>query len=143
MNFWQAPKEPPAWTEVPGLRERLYGTFRVDFGVYVPEMTRTGAPRSDRVNEYNCHLRRTIGQLLNNPKDLWWPLADPAADEWARAAIAEHGLPWLDSYADHEAVLTTFKQGGPGALGMAPAAPLDIAEMLRTHSTGRQTRGRS
>jgi hypothetical protein len=22
VHFWMAPKEPPAWTEVPGLRER-------------------------------------------------------------------------------------------------------------------------
>ena len=44
VYFWMAPKEPPAWTEVPGLRERLYGSFRLDFGVYVPEMNRTQTP---------------------------------------------------------------------------------------------------
>lgn len=46
VQFQMAPKEPPAWTEVPGLRERLYGTFRLNFGVHVPEMTRTQQPRS-------------------------------------------------------------------------------------------------
>jgi len=47
VNFWMAPKEPPAWTEIPGLRDRQYGSFRLDFGVYVPEMNRSGIPRSD------------------------------------------------------------------------------------------------
>jgi hypothetical protein len=58
-----APKEPPAWTAVPGLRERIYGSFRLDFGVYVPEMQRSHTPRSAWINEYDCQLRRTVGQL--------------------------------------------------------------------------------
>jgi hypothetical protein len=133
VNFWQHPKEPPAWTEVPGLRERRYGTFRLDFGVYVPEMTRLGSPRSAWVNEYNCDLRRTIGQLLGEEyreRDWWWPLDDEAADEVARSALVEHGLPWLDRFPDHEAIVRAFHAGGPFAIGMAPAGPLDVAEML-------------
>lgn len=82
VNFWQHPKEPPAWTEVPGLRERRYGTFRLDFGVYVPEMTRSSPPRSGWVNEYNCDLRQTIGQLTrgDDQGDWWWPLSDSGAE---------------------------------------------------------------
>ena len=60
VYFWMAPKEPPAWTAVPGLRERLYGHFRLDFGVWVPEITRGGTPKSNWVNEYNCDLRMTM-----------------------------------------------------------------------------------
>jgi hypothetical protein len=45
VNFWMAPFEPPAWTEVPGLRERLYGSFRIDVGVFVAEMNRMGSPK--------------------------------------------------------------------------------------------------
>jgi hypothetical protein len=133
VNFWQHPKEPPAWTEVPGLRERLYGTFRLDFGVFVPEMTRSGAPRSDWVNEYNCDLRRTIGQLTrgdDDQGDWWWPLSDPDAETVARSALVDHGLPWLDSLADHDSVLNGLRAGGPFSIGMSPAGPLDVAEML-------------
>lgn len=73
VKFWQHPKEPPAWTEVPGLRERRYGTFRLDFGVYVPEMTRSGSPRGKWIYEHTCDLHRTIGQLLR---------ADQGGDWW-------------------------------------------------------------
>lgn len=132
VHFWQHPKEPPAWTEVPGLRERRYGTFRLDFGVFVPEMTRSGAPRSDWVNEYNCDLRRTIGQLTrgDDQGDWWWPLSDPDAEDVARAAVVEHGLRWLDQFPDHDAVLNGFRSAGPLGIGMTPAGPLDVAEML-------------
>jgi hypothetical protein len=67
--------------------------FRLDFGVYVPEMQRSGGPRTDWINEYNCHLRRTIGQLLQHPVDLWWPLDDADIDRTARTALEERGLP--------------------------------------------------
>jgi hypothetical protein len=130
--FWMAPKEPPAWTEVPGLRERLYGNFRLDFGVHVPEMHRMGVPRSDWINTYNCHLRRTIGQLMSGDdrSDLWWSLNDEQADAVARSALQERGLPWLDQFPDHEAVLERFEDLGPLGIGMGPAGGLDIAEML-------------
>lgn len=72
VNLRMAPKEPTVWTEVPGLRERLYGLFRLDFGVYVPEMTRSGAPRTAWINEYNCHLRRTVGDLLPDQTGSFW-----------------------------------------------------------------------
>lgn len=131
-----APKEPPAWTEVPGLRERLYGSFRLDFGVYIPEMTRMQHPRSGWINEYNCHLRRTAGQLLPGEHDgLWWRLANPASLGKARRALLDAGLPWLDRFPDREAVLDAFHEFGPVPLGMSPAGPLDIADLYR--ATGR------
>jgi hypothetical protein len=142
VYFWQHPKEPPAWTEVPGLRERRYGTFRLDFGVFVPEMTRSGSLRGHWVNEYNCNLRRTIGQLSrgDDQGDWWWPLSDPDAEEVARSAIVEHGLPWLDQFPDHDAVLNAFRSAGALGIGMSPAGPLDVAEML--DALGRQPEAR-
>lgn len=132
VHFWQAPKEPPAWTEVPGLRERRYGSFRLDFGVYVPEMTRSHTPRSKWINDYDCHLRRTIGQLMGRgDTDLWWQLdsADPSAV--AGRALIDYSLPWLDGFPHREAVIATFEEVGPLALGMDPAGPLDMADLFR------------
>jgi hypothetical protein len=135
--FWMAPKEPPAWTEVPGLREPLYGHLRLDFGVYVPEMRRGGVPKSDWINEYNCQLRRTMGQLMSgdHSEKLWWSLEDQHAEDVARIGLRDHGLPWLDRFPDKQAVLDRFNAVGPLELGMAPAGDLDIAEMLT--SSGR------
>lgn len=132
VNFWMAPKEPPAWTEVPGLRERLYGCFRIDFGVYVPEMTRMHTPRSTWINEYECHLRRTVGHLLPDKESgFWWRLDDPRAAVEAAQALEDHGLPWLGRFPDRQAVLTAFEAAGPFPLGLSPAGALDIADVYR------------
>jgi hypothetical protein len=139
--FWMAPKEPPAWTEVPGLRERLYGRFRLDFGVYVPEMKRMGVPRSDWINDYNCHLRRTIGQLMGDERgDLWWSLEDERAPEVAAAALQNLGLPWLDQFPDKDAVIQRFYESGPLGVGMSPAGDLDMAELLSALGRAQEAR---
>jgi hypothetical protein len=132
VYFWMAPKEPPAWTEVPGLRERRYGSFRLDFGVYLPEMTRNHTPRSDWINEYDCHLRRTIGQLLpGQPNDMWWRLDDDRSSDIAGHALREYGLPWLDRFPDRVSVLQECERVGPLPLGLSPAGWLDIADVYR------------
>ena len=132
VNFWMAPKEPPAWTEVPGLRERLYGSFRIDFGVYVPEMTRMHTPREGWINEYECHLRRTVGHLLPNQESgFWWKLDDPRASVEAGQALEKYGLPWLGRFPNRETVLEAFEAAGPFPLGLSPAGALDIADVYR------------
>ena len=142
VNFWQAPKEPPAWTEVPGLRDRIYGNYRIDVGVHVPEMTRSHVPRSAWINDYDCHLRRTVGQLITgDDRDAtWWPLSEPAAEERAAAALIEHALPWLATYPHHDSILQQFNSRGPLAIGMPPAGGLDIADMLT--ALGREAEAR-
>jgi len=131
--LWMAPKEPPAWTEVPGLRERRYGSFRVDFGVYVPEMKRMGTPRSEWINEYDCHLRRTMGQLMSPGAggDVWWQLDRPSVASDTHRLSIEHGLPWLDRFAGRESVLDSFGREGPLSIGMSPAGSLDVADLYR------------
>jgi hypothetical protein len=132
VYFWMAPKEPPAWTEVPGLRERRYGSFRIDLGVYVPEMTRSHVPRSDWINEYDCHLRRTIGQLLpGSGDDLWWKLDDAGASAAAGLVLEQFGLPWLAHFRNRQSVLDAFESSGGLPLGMGPAGALDIADLYR------------
>lgn len=130
VNLWMAPFEPKAWTEVPGLRKRHYGTFRLDFGVWAAEMTHSGSPKGDWVNEYDCQLQRTIGQLQHpdHGGDFWWPLDDSAAGH-ARQGLIEHGLPWLDQFRSKIFVLEAFESRGALALGMSPAGPLDNAEL--------------
>ena len=132
VNFWQHPKEPPAWTEIPGIRERGYGTFRLDFGVYVPEMIRMHGAHDTWVNEPTCDLRTTIGDLIfgNGQGDWWWPLSDANAEQVATSALLEHGLPWLGRFRHQDDVLNGFRANGPFGIGMSPAGALDIAQML-------------
>ena len=132
VHFWMAPKEPPAWTEVPGLRERRYGSFRIDFGVYVPGMTRNGTPRSSWINDYDCQLRETVGRLLTGEwTDFWWPLDDPAASSKAGEALQAVGLPWLDRFPNAVAILDEFDRVGPIEIGTHPAGALDVADLCR------------
>lgn len=139
--FWMAPKEPPAWTEVPGLRERRYGGFRLDFGVWVPEITRSHTARGTWINEYDCHLRATIGWLMTGKHvDFWWQLDDPNAASLAQTALTDNGLPWLDTFPDHEAILTQFTERGPTAIGLSPAGALDLADMCQARDDDRQAR---
>lgn len=133
VHFWMAPKEPPAWTEVPGLRERRYGSFRLDFGVWIPEITRGKQPPGSWINEYNCDLRTDIGRLLSGDYvDFWWKLKDPEAKSHAMSALINHGLPWLSQFPAQSAVLAAFHQRGPLSIGLSPAGPLDIAEMYQS-----------
>jgi hypothetical protein len=54
--------------------------------------------------------------------------------------LVDPGLPWLDSLADHDAVLNGFRAGGPFNIGMSPAGPLDVAEMLDALGRAREAR---
>lgn len=130
VHFWMAPFELPAWTEVPGLRERRYGNFRIDLGVWCPEMARLGQPKTEWVNEYNCQLRATIGQMLEPPvSDFWWPLDEAGVAETAWVTLSDYGLPWLDRFWSKDAILEAFETHGARDLGMPPAGPLDIADL--------------
>jgi hypothetical protein len=131
VHFWMAPFEPSAWTEVPGLRERRYGGFRLDFGVWVPAMDRSGSPRTEWVNEYNCNLRATIGRLINPESwaDFWWDLQREDAAQVAENALLELGLPWLDRFGSKEDILAAFGAEGAIAIGLSPAGALDIADL--------------
>lgn len=141
VHFWMAPKEPPAWTEVPGLRERRYGSFRLDFGVYVPEMNRSGVPRSSWVNEYNCQLRQSIGQLLTGEwTDFWWQLDAPDASEQAGEALRGVGMAWLDRFSNATAILDEFDRVGPFGIGTTPAGGLDIADLCRARGDNQRER---
>lgn len=132
VHFWMAPKEPPAWTEVPGLRERRYGSFRIDFGVHVPEMQRLGTPRSSWINVTDCQLHETVGRLLTGEwNDFWWRLDDPDASAAAGHALTEVGLPWLDQFPDATALLDAFDQHGAIGIGLSPAGALEVADLCR------------
>lgn len=139
VHFWMAPFEPSAWTEVPGLRERQYGGFRLDFGVWVPEMIRSHPPKSDWVNDYDCQLRRTIGQLLGH-SDLWWSLTDANSFEASHSALVDHGLPWLEGLDSKQAVLDAFEREGSLAVGLSPAGALDISDLYNSLGHGEQAR---
>ena len=142
VYFWMAPKEPPAWTPVPGLRERLYGTFRIDFGVRVPEMTRRNVFQGSWTNIYNCHLQESVGDLMNvkSPGGFLWDLDDPDASNHAAQGLTDFGLPWLDQFRSATDIIDAFQKSGWRPMGLYPASALDIVDLLRARGDMAQAR---
>jgi len=131
VSFQMGPYDPPGTEEIPGLRPNLYGLFAVNLGVYVPQMGDEPKRERNWVNEYDCHLRKRLGELVPpGHHDLWWSLDEPeVAAPDVKAALAEHGLPWLEGLSSRESVLDGFYLLGSEALGMAPRARIDIARL--------------
>jgi hypothetical protein len=131
VSFQMGPYDPPGTVEIPGLRPNLYGLFAVNLGVFVPEMSDEPKRRRNWVNEYDCDLRKRLGELVPpGRRDLWWSLeqADAAIVD-AGAALVEHGLPWLDGLSSRRSVIDRFYLLGWEDLGMAPRAHIDIARL--------------
>src|SRR5262249_7835333 len=122
INFQMGAFDPPGTAEIPGLRPNLYGRFTINLGVWLPGLTEPGsrspAHHSARfINDYNCHLRARIGELLPEAADTWWRLSAPA-DQLAAivsSAITGHALPWLARFSTWD---DTLRQ-----LEAAPADP--------------------
>jgi hypothetical protein len=139
VNFWMGPFDPPgpgsekhqAARKALGLRGDYYGTFTIRLGVYVPEMVLAESDRPGAwVNEYDCQLRKAIGELLPDGKDVWWSLdrSDVAADV-VLDALQEACLPWLDRLASRDAILAAYEV--VGWLGLGMDGPEGVAWLLK------------
>ena len=124
--------DPSGKHAVPGLIPDLYGRYRVNLGVYVPEMIRKGSPRSAWVNDYDCQLRWGLGDFMPGGFDQWWDLRDRLSVEEVSRVLARKALPHLDRLRDAERVLETWEEHGPRGFGpITPkAAALDVADLL-------------
>jgi len=124
--------DPSGKHAVPGLVPDLYGRYRVNLGVYVPEMNRMGSPRSPWVNDYDCQLRWGLGDFMPGGFDQWWDLRDRLSVEEVSGVLAQKALPHLDRFRDAERVLEAWEEHGPRGFGpITPkAAALDVADLL-------------
>ena len=112
IRFQRGRFDPPGTVEIPGLRPNLYGRFTINLGVWLPRVAEPGldtpADRAGRfINDYDCHLRVRIGELLPQQEDTWWPLDTPV-DDLAGAitsAIAGYALPWLARFSTRDDTL--------------------------------------
>ena len=83
------------------------------------------------VNEYDCQLRKRLGELMPVGRDVWWSLDDPA--ETARVvgpALSSYALPWLERLSSRDALIEEYRRVGGGALGMTPRAAVEIAWLV-------------
>lgn len=126
------PYDPSGIHSVPGLVPDLYGRYRVNLGVYVPEMNRMGSPRSSWINDYNCQLRWGLGDFMPGGFDQWWDLRDRLSLEEVSRVLATRALPHLDQFSTAEQVLDAYEEHGSRAFGpiTSEAAALDVADLL-------------
>jgi hypothetical protein len=130
VSFQMGPYDPPGTVEIPGLRENLYGRFAVNLGVFVPEMQDEPAPRRAWINEYDCHLRRRLGELIPGEGEVWWSITEEdAATEDVKGALEAHGLPWLSGLSSRQSILDSYYLFGADVLGLPPRARIDIARL--------------
>lgn len=84
------------------------GRFTLNLGVYVEALRDQFSPwtkMSAWVNEYNCQLRKRIGQLLPGGRDTWWQVEDvETAAITVQAALSRYGLPWLEQRRTQTAI---------------------------------------
>jgi len=124
--------DPSGKHAVPGLVPDLCGRYRVNIGVFVPEMDRMGSPRSSWINDYNCQLRWGLGDLLPGGLDQWWDLRDRLSVEEVNRELSARVIPLLDQFPSAEQVLDAWEEQGQRAFGpITPAAAaLDVADLL-------------
>jgi hypothetical protein len=131
VNFQMGPYDPSGRPDVlAGIRLNLHGLFTINLGVFVPEMDRGGPPRSSWINDYDCQLRKRIGELMPEQNDVWWPLAFEPSQQQAIGALHDVGLPWLDQFTGRQVIIDMFRSRHEAELGMTPAAALDIADLM-------------
>jgi hypothetical protein len=130
VSFQMGPRLPPGAEPVPPIRLDLYGKFTINLGVFIaalePMLGRSA--QHAWINDYNCHCRMRIGELLPDPRDIWWSLDEPdSASQVAALALDTCGLPWLDSLRTEQAIMDGYTQRGEDAIGLPPVAALWIA----------------
>lgn len=108
-----------AQTAAPGIsRVDVVGRFTVNLGVYLRriEPFDDAPPPTDFVNEYNCHLRRRLGYLIQAPQDRWWPLDDPdRIGALMQELLAGPARSWLRRHESWGGVLAQLEQAGYGS----------------------------
>lgn len=93
--------------------------FTVNLGVFFPKVQQALAGDSpirlgrSGPTEYQCQLRRRLGQLMPQHDDIWWDIEagqDPSrVSKELGEAVKAFGLPWLEAMADFDAARQAVK----------------------------------
>ena len=120
LNFQMGSSEPPGTYEIPGFKDNLHGTFTVNLGIAFEEMWKIDLSSASKpfppfVNEYECHVRFRLGELMTPNEDVWWPLKgdlDRVGSEVA-GLVERLALPWLDRFDSRHGVMTAWERHEP------------------------------
>jgi len=109
INLQMGRFDPPGTYYIPWFREKLYGRFTVNLGVYVPEVGRCewGTPKSI-IHDASCRIRSRLGSVdtteTGEEQDLWWKV-DPRAVMDVIDRLSRHAFPYFEQHGTREAIL--------------------------------------
>jgi Domain of unknown function (DUF4304) len=133
LTFQMGAHQPPGTTEIPGLRENLYGAFAINVGLHFEEVRELpkrspGAaflreqglpvppprPRPKVLGEGDCHVTVRLGELIDG-RDTWWTLELPEdeLESLIHELIADHALPFFERFHSREQLLGAWHAGEP------------------------------
>jgi hypothetical protein len=126
VNF-QSGQYPVGGSEIPGLKDNLYGQFTINLGVCVENLFRLQWPnkKSTFYREYDCQIRVRLGQLLHG-KDEWWPLtkdSDKAGNDIIKG-LSTIGAQWFEGVNTIDKIIA---KNGTSPYDTTPRAKLDVA----------------
>lgn len=109
VNLQAGPYEigPPPPKVFAWLRPNLHGLFTINLGVHIPEaFDRMIEGFAGTVHIQHCAVQTRLGNLVRG-KEIWWTLGrglDRSIDA-IRGGMIEHGIPFLDHYADRNVII--------------------------------------
>jgi Domain of unknown function (DUF4304) len=133
LTFQMGAHQPPGTTQIPGLRENLYGAFTINVGLHFEEVRELpkrspGAaflreqglpvppprPRPKVLGEGDCHVTVRLGELIDG-RDTWWTLELPEdeLESLIHELIADHALPFFERFNSREQLLRAWHAGEP------------------------------
>lgn len=100
------------------------GRFTVNLGVYFQGVERLlGNHVETEPRHVHCHIQERIGALLTPSHDHWWTIApDLGLSEVAKSvgdAVANHGLPWLETVSTIDGATQSTRWMKNGAITLA------------------------
>jgi hypothetical protein len=133
LTFQMGAHQPPGATEIPGLRQNLYGAFTINLGLHFEEVRELpkrspgaaflrehGLPvpppraRPRILGEGDSHVTVRLGQLVGG-RDTWWTLElpDDELESLVGELIADYALPFFERFNSREALLGAWHAGDP------------------------------
>jgi hypothetical protein len=96
------------------------------------------APPPRFVNEASCIVHAHIGDLMDEGREVWWPLADPASPDLAVKAVEGPVLRFLQSHHDLGAIAAELTRSLDGHRAPMPMLYLAILRHRRGDAAGAQ-----
>jgi Domain of unknown function (DUF4304) len=150
LTFQMGAHQPPGTTEVPGLRETLYGRFTINLGLHLAEVAelpkRSPAlefalkhglpappprPPPKFLNDGHCQLTWRLGELIDG-RDTWWSLDAPEAElqRHVPRLVEKVALPFFDRFNSRDGIIDAWQSDDP-ALQYAPAFTIAVIRACR------------